>query len=62
MLVAGRIETTRFQESLRFTTMNNLLVNATNLKKSFGDTHAVDGVSLEAVSYTHLTLPTIYSV
>jgi len=24
-----------------------LLVNATNLKKSFGDTHAVDGVSLE---------------
>jgi ABC-2 type transport system ATP-binding protein len=25
----------------------NLLVNATNLKKSFGDTHAVDGVSLE---------------
>ena len=27
--------------------MNNLLINATNLKKSFGDTHAVDGVSLE---------------
>ena len=27
--------------------MNNLLVNATNLHKSFGDTHAVDGVSLE---------------
>jgi len=27
--------------------MNNLLVNATNLRKSFGDTHAVDGVSLE---------------
>jgi len=25
----------------------NLLVNATNLRKSFGDTHAVDGVSLE---------------
>ena len=27
--------------------MNNLLVNATNLRKSFGSTHAVDGVSLE---------------
>ncbi len=27
--------------------MNNFLVNATNLKKSFGDTHAVDGVSLQ---------------
>jgi ABC-2 type transport system ATP-binding protein len=27
--------------------MNNLLINATNLKKSFGDTQAVDGVSLE---------------
>jgi ABC-2 type transport system ATP-binding protein len=27
--------------------MNNLLVNATNLKKSFGNNHAVDGVSLE---------------
>jgi ABC-2 type transport system ATP-binding protein len=27
--------------------MNNLLVNATNLRKSFGDVHAVDGVSLE---------------
>lgn len=27
--------------------MNNLLVNATNLRKSFGDNHAVDGVSLE---------------
>jgi len=27
--------------------MNNLFVNATNLKKSFGNTHAVDGVSLE---------------
>ena len=26
--------------------MNNLLVNATNLHKSFGSTHAVDGVSL----------------
>ena len=26
--------------------MNNLLVNATNLRKSFGSTHAVDGVSL----------------
>jgi len=25
----------------------DLLVNATNLRKSFGDTHAVDGVSLE---------------
>jgi len=25
----------------------NLLVNATNLRKSFGETHAVDGVSLE---------------
>src|SRR5574342_57893 len=27
--------------------MNNLFINATNLRKSFGDTHAVDGVSLE---------------
>ncbi|HSM70324.1 MAG TPA: ABC transporter ATP-binding protein [Anaerolineales bacterium] len=27
--------------------MNNLLVNATNLRKSFGSTQAVDGVSLE---------------
>jgi ABC-2 type transport system ATP-binding protein len=27
--------------------MNNLLVNATNLKKHFGDVQAVDGVSLE---------------
>ena len=27
--------------------MNNLFVNATNLRKSFGNTHAVDGVSLE---------------
>lgn len=27
-----------------------LLVNATNLRKSFGDTHAVDGVSLEIAS------------
>jgi len=27
--------------------MDNLLVNATNLKKSFGETHAVDGVSLQ---------------
>lgn len=27
--------------------MNNLLVNATSLRKSFGNTHAVDGVSLE---------------
>jgi ABC-2 type transport system ATP-binding protein len=30
--------------------MNNLLVNATNLRKSFGSTHAVDGVSLEIAS------------
>lgn len=30
--------------------MNNLLVNATNLKKSFGDIHAVNGVSLEIPS------------
>ena len=30
--------------------MNNLLVNATNLRKSFGATHAVDGVSLEIVA------------
>jgi ABC-2 type transport system ATP-binding protein len=28
-------------------TMNNLLVSAANLKKSFGDNHAVDGVSLQ---------------
>jgi ABC-2 type transport system ATP-binding protein len=28
----------------------DLLVNATNLRKSFGDTHAVDGVSLEITS------------
>jgi ABC-2 type transport system ATP-binding protein len=27
--------------------MNNLLINATNLKKSFGENHAVDGVSLQ---------------
>lgn len=27
--------------------MNDLLVNAANLKKSFGDVHAVDGVSLQ---------------
>jgi ABC-2 type transport system ATP-binding protein len=27
--------------------MTNFLVSATNLKKSFGDTHAVDGVSLQ---------------
>jgi ABC-2 type transport system ATP-binding protein len=27
--------------------VSKLLVNATNLRKSFGDTHAVDGVSLE---------------
>jgi drug efflux transport system ATP-binding protein len=30
--------------------MNNLLVNATNLHKSFGETRAVDGVSLEIAS------------
>jgi ABC-2 type transport system ATP-binding protein len=30
--------------------MNNLLINATNLRKSFGDLQAVDGVSLEIPS------------
>ena len=32
------------------------------LTKKFGSFTAVDHVSFTAVSYTHLTLPTIYSV
>ena len=40
------------------------LVQVENVYKSFGDVNAVNGVSvaIEAVSYTHLTLPTMLPV
>ena len=47
--------------------MGEILLRAENIDKHFGITHALDNVSFtfnkgETVSYTHLTLPTIYSV
>ena len=35
---------------------------AASLQIGRGDEHAADHAAVEAVSYTHLTLPTIYSV
>ena len=41
----------------------DILIKIDNLKKTFqGGLEALKGVNLETVSYTHLTLPTIYSV
>ena len=38
------------------------MIKATDIHKSYGALEVLRGVSLEAVSYTHLTLPTICSV
>ena len=38
------------------------VVEGTALTRRFGTTTALDGATFTAVSYTHLTLPTIYSV
>jgi len=38
------------------------LVHLDNIVLRFGDKTVLDGIDLKAVSYTHLTLPTICSV
>ena len=48
------------------------MLSITNVHKRFGDVHAMNNINLDLqpglfgllgpVSYTHLTLPTIYSV
>ena len=38
--------------------MEDVLLSLQEICKAFGETEALAGVSLDAVSYTHLTLPT----
>jgi len=38
--------------------MADIAISIQNVNKRFGDTHAVRELNLDAVSYTHLTLPT----
>ena len=42
--------------------MTDLAIKTSGLVREFGSNRAVDGVDLAAVSYTHLTLPTILLV
>ena len=38
--------------------MNEVIISIRELTKSFGNFTAVNRISFDAVSYTHLTLPT----
>ena len=44
------------------TTPTSGQISASDIINEFGNSNSNGGMSLGAVSYTHLTLPTIYSV